>query len=48
MAKIDKSYWFRDNATNQYLGHCAKCGEFDALRRTDSLCASCRIKKGEK
>ena len=45
---VNKSYWDRDNALNQYLGHCARCGKVDALRRSDSLCSDCQIKKAMK
>lgn len=44
MALFTKLPYYPDNANTQYLGHCNRCGEFEALRRSLSLCAKC-IKK---
>ena len=39
----------RNDATNQYLGHCEGCNKFEALSNIEGLCYECRGKreKGE-
>jgi hypothetical protein len=41
------SYERTNNATNQYLGHCCGCNEFEALSNIEGLCYKCRTKTKE-
>ena len=35
----------KENANNQYLGHCLGCGRFEALGNVSGLCWQCRQKQ---